>query len=96
MIAIHPILDQNDSEKHHSFGSDTDNEPGDSENDTGSPMFDFDSQITDIGDEAFWTDDIENIDFPDFTEPTDPKHNLPPDTRPLQYFLFCSTCTGTC
>lgn len=80
-------VDQNDSESDYLSDSDTDSEPKEPENDTEPTIFDLDSQITDNRDEAFSTDDIEDVDDPNFTEPTGPTHDLPPDARPLQYSL---------
>ena len=76
----------NDLDSDHSFSSETDSEV--EEQDTESTLNDLDSQASSVRDRNFWSDVIEDMEVPEFIEPTGPTHHLPSDATPLQYFLL--------
>lgn len=79
-------FEMNDLDSDHSFSSETDSEV--EEQDTESTLNDLDSQASSVRDRNFWSDVIEDMEVPEFIEPTGPTHHLPSDATPLQYFLL--------
>lgn len=81
-------FEMNDLDSDHSFSSETDSEV--EEQDTESTLNDLDSQASSVRDRNFWSDVIEDMEVPEFIEPTGPTHHLPSDATLCNIFCSCS------
>ena len=71
-----------------SFSSDTSDDDIDINIDSQSSLGTFSSETSDPDEDDFWTDDLTDIDIPDFDETTGPNHDLDADTNILEYFFL--------
>ena len=79
-------FEMNDLDSDHSFSGETDSEV--EEQDTESTLNDLDSQASSVRDRNFWSDVIEDMEVPEFIEPTADRAHSSSSIRCYPFAIF--------